>query len=191
MAAADKVDAILARFPGPVTLRVNRLRAAGVLAISLAFVAVCIFLLHARPTDFDALDVVMTWAGLVFFGAGAAIMAVMLLPGAGSLTLAADGFEMCSLFRRHRTPWRQASDFTIGRFRQRGMRPLVAYEDAKLTGFAADTSRSLVGRNAALPDTYGLSHAELVRLLTQWRKRALGETRHSPVPRIAAHADAP
>ena len=43
--AVNKVDAILARFPGPVTLRVSRLKMLGLLAGSLAFVVGSIFLI--------------------------------------------------------------------------------------------------------------------------------------------------
>jgi len=41
--AVNKVDAILARFPGPVTQRVNRLKMLALLAGSLAFVVGGVF----------------------------------------------------------------------------------------------------------------------------------------------------
>ena len=94
--AVNKVHAILARFPGPVTLRVSRLKMLGLLAGSLAFVVGSIFLIVFVKGDPETL--VAGIAGVLFFGACAVIGAVMLLPGAGSLTLDVQGFEVCSFF---------------------------------------------------------------------------------------------
>jgi hypothetical protein len=170
MAGKDKANAILARFPGPVTMPANRRKAAAVLAGSLGFVAMGILVL--RYGDGEADEIFWAWAAIAFFALCAVVAAVMLLPGAGSLTLAADGFTMCSLFRKAHTPWRQASDFAVAQSGDKRM-TFVGYEDARASGFAAETSRSLIGRNAALPDTYGLTHEELAQLLTRWRERAL------------------
>ena len=63
------------------------------------------------------------------FGLCAVVAIMMLLPGAGSLTLGPDGFTLCSLFRKSHTPWRQASDFTVGSWRSPGVtHSLVAYD---------------------------------------------------------------
>ncbi len=35
-------------------------------------------------------------------------------------------------------------------------------------------NRSIAGRNAIIPDTFGLSADDLASLMTQWRARALG-----------------
>jgi hypothetical protein len=179
MAGNNRVETILARFPGPVTMPVSRIKALGVLLGCVAFVAIGVLIL--RYGDGEAEEIFGAWLAIVFFGLCAVVAAVMLLPGAGSLTLAADGFTMCSLFRKAHTPWRQASDFTVARSRDRRM-TFVGYEDARASGAAAETSRSLIGRNAALPDTYGLSHEELARLLTQWRALALVEAQRSRAP---------
>jgi hypothetical protein len=174
MAGNQKADAILARFPGPVTMPANRRKAGAVLAGSLAFCTFAVYLLVAG--NGDAADDIRAWTGLIFFALCAVVAAVMLLPGAGSLTLAADGFTMCSLFRTAHAPWRQAGDFTVASSGDKGM-TFVGYEDARLTGFAAEASRSLIGRNASLPDTYGLSHEELAPLLTRWQALALEQGR--------------
>lgn len=182
---ASTADALLARFPGPVTLHVNRLKALAMLAGSLAFVAGGIFLIVFVRDDPEA--VFAGIASVAFFGACAAIGAVMLLPGAGSLTLDAAGFEVCSLFRRHRIAWPHASRFTAATFSLPGAnrKSMVGYDQDGLKGAGADFSRNAIGRNAALPDTYGLSVEELARLLTAWRERALAQRPHSPVPRVA------
>ena len=183
--AVNKVDAILARFPGPVTLRVSRLKMLGLLAGSLAFVVGSIFLIVFVKGDPETL--VAGIAGVLFFGACAVIGAVMLLPGAGSLTLDVQGFEVCSFFRRNRIAWPQASRFTVAALSlpDDNNKRMVGYDDDRLQGFGAEFSRDAIGRNAALPDTYRLSLEELARLMTEWRERALAQRSHSPVPEIA------
>jgi hypothetical protein len=183
--AVNKVDAILARFPGPVTLRVSRLKVLALFAGSLAFVVGGVCLIVFVKGDPEARLAGM--AGVLFFGVCAVIAAVMMLPGAGSLTLDAEGFEVCSLFRRRRIAWPQASRFTVATLKLPGNNDqhMVGYDDDALKGFGADFSRDKLGRNAALPDTYRLSHEELARLLTAWRERALAQRSHSPVPQVA------
>ena len=179
--ASRNADVILARFPGPVTLHVSRLKMLMLVAGSLVFVAGGIFLLIVARHDPEAL--LAGLASILFFGACAAVGAVMLLPGAGSLTLDAEGFEVCSLFRRHRTSWRQASGFTVVTVPGAGKR-MIAYDDDRLSGFMAQTNQGLTGRNAAIPDDYRLSYDNLAWLLTQWREKALAQGRHAPVPRF-------
>jgi hypothetical protein len=183
--AANKVDAILARFPGPVTLRVSRLKMLALLAGSLAFVVGGILLIVFVKDDPEA--VIAGMACVLFFGACAVIGAVMLLPGAGSLTLDVGGLEVCSLFRRNRIAWPQASRFTVATLSLPGgnKKPMVGYDHDGLKGFGADFSRDKIGRNAALPDSYGLPLEDLARLLTEWRERALAQRSHSPVPQVA------
>jgi hypothetical protein len=89
--AGSKADLIVTRFPGPVELRVSRLKWLGLLGASLAFAVGSIYMAH----DGGALKPSLA---LVFFGACGIVAAVMLLPGAGGITLRADGFETITLF---------------------------------------------------------------------------------------------
>jgi hypothetical protein len=165
------VDAVLARFPGPVTLHVSRLKFVGLLAASLGFVVALLYILQD-----DALSPSGTapaWLGIAFLSIGALVGAVMLLPGAGSLTLGPEGFERVSLFVRWRRPWRQVGNFAVGQYSPRRGRTIrfIAYDDADV---APDNfTRRTTGRNAALPDTYGLAHEELAALMNHWRAQAL------------------
>lgn len=182
--ADNTADALLAHFPGPITLRVNRLKMLGMLAISLTFVATGIFLIVFVKGDPEAF--IAGIASVLFFGACALVAAVMLLPGAGSLTLDIKGLEVCSLFRRNRIAWPHASAFIATSLSlPDGKKPMVGYDHDGLKGPGADFSRNAIGRNAALPDTYGLPTEELARLLTAWRERALAQRPHSAVPQVA------
>ena len=177
----SEVALLLARFPGPVALHSSRFRYGLLLAGSLAFVAVAAWLLH-RGTLSDAATI-KVWISLAIFGCGALIAAAMLLPGAGSLTLDAEGFERVTLYVKSRTSWRQVDRFMVGAYaapRTRKVR-FVGYDDARKP--ADNMTRRMSGRNAALPDTYGLAHAELASLMTQWRARAMA---HHARPAMAA-----
>ena len=159
-----QADLIVSRFPGPMTFYPSRKKWLGFMLIGVVF-AVGGYLMIS---DGDQLG----WFGLIFFGAGALVSAVMLLPGAVGLMLDADGFQITSLFRRHRSRWRDVKGFepvSIPRSRQK----LVGFDDIAVTGNLAKMSVEISGHNAALPDTYGLSVDDLVRLMTLWRGRAV------------------
>jgi hypothetical protein len=174
-AARGKVDAILARFPGPVTLHVSRLKFLGLLAASLGFVAALLYMLDDGALSPSA--TLKAWLGIVVFGMCALVAAVMLLPGAGGLTLGADGFARITLFMTFRKPWRQVGSFTVVQYSLRRGRTIrfVGYDDDALA--PDNRNRRMTGRNAALPDTYGLAHEDLASLMSQWRARALAQSR--------------
>jgi hypothetical protein len=161
-------DAILSKFPGPVTLFPSRTRWFWVLLGCMIFVAGGIHMI--------AVGAATGWLVAGFFGLGTVVAAVMLLPGAGALKLDRDGFEVTSLYRRHRTRWQDATGFeavTVAvPFRVQRM---VAYDDVNLAGQSlAKLSVAIAGHNAGLPDTYGLAVDDLAGLLKAWRARATG-----------------
>jgi hypothetical protein len=173
--AAGKVGALLAQFPGPVTLHRSRLKFTAVLVGSLAFVVLGIFML--QDDSFTTLGLVKVWLCIGFFGFCSLAAAVMLLPGAGSLTLDADGVTWVSFYRQSHLPWERIGNFAVGQYtppRGPTLR-FVGFDDA---GRPADnmTSRR-IGYNSEMPDTYGLSHEQLASLLNQWRARAMGHSR--------------
>ena len=54
--------------------------------------------------------------------------------------------------------------------------PMVVYDDSKAKGTTLGSiNAGIIGRNAALPDSYGYSPEELVTLLNGWRERALSK----------------
>jgi hypothetical protein len=101
-------------------------------------------------------------AGVLIFGAAGIVSVLTLQPGACSLSLSRAGFEVTSLYRTRAFYWDQVSDFGVvsGRSGQ-----MVVFRSAKrgLTG----------GRNCGLPDTYGFSARDLVRLMIAWQDLAM------------------
>jgi hypothetical protein len=162
---ADKVDEVLARFPGPVVLPPSRRKWLLVMLICGAFTASGLFLMPRGE--------VKTWLTVAFFGLGTAVSITMLLPGAGGLTLSREGFKVTSLFRSHFVVWAQATDFMAHRIPP-AMKQMVLYNDAGAKhGTLGKINTGLTGRNGALPDTYGMRADALAALMSKWRERAL------------------
>jgi hypothetical protein len=170
--SANTADRILARFPGPVTLYRSRNKWLLVLLGCVAFTASGTWMITDNQPD--------GWYVVLFFGAGVILSALMLLPGAGQLTLDANGFEAVSLFRRHRARWQDVNGFevvSIPTARQK----LVGYNAVtQKRNVLGELSQAIAGRNAALPDTYGFAVGDLARLMTQWQERACGADASPP-----------
>jgi hypothetical protein len=165
MPSAADAAAILSRFPGPVTLYPSRKKWLLVLAGSALFAVGGFWMIRQGNA--------MGWVVLIFFGLVAVVAAAAMLPGAGGLTLDRDGFEATNLFRRHRTRWQDATGFQAARIPP-AHQNWVAYDDVNAsTKRIAKFNVGIVGRNVALPDTYGLSADNLAQLMVQWRERAL------------------
>jgi hypothetical protein len=161
---ASKVEPILARFPGPVTLYPSRKKWLLILLISAMFTAGGFWMVAERAPK--------GWYVLIFFAACLIVAVVMLLPGAGDLVLDRDGFQITSLFRSHRVRWQNAKGFepiSIPYSNQR----MVGFDDAAAGRTLAALNTAIAGHNAALPDTYGFSVDELAQLMARWQERAV------------------
>jgi hypothetical protein len=180
MSSKSRVDAVLAQFPGPLTLQVSRLKMSLRLLGSLTVVAVGIWLTWTKGYN---------WEGLIFFGLWAIVYAVMLLPGAGGLRLDRDGFETTILFRHHRSRWQDVSEFDVwspagGIARMVGMDDtrsvevleMVVYNNKNLARrVRAKLGLAIASCEAGLPNTDGLAASDLAILMTRWRERALSQ----------------
>ena len=163
MRTQDRIDDILARFPGPVTLHPSRRRWSLVLLLSAGFTAGGVWM---------ASEDRLGWFVAAFFGACTVAAAIALLPGASALKLDHEGFESTALFRRGTVRWRNASGFTVARVPTTS-EVLVVFDDATLGGrTVAKVNVRLMGRNASLPDTYGLPAEALAALMARWHERA-------------------
>jgi hypothetical protein len=178
---ADRVAAILARFPGPVKLNVSKRKWLWFLAVGLAFAASGGWMI-LEPALFEVPRIVISatgWATFLFFGLGSVVIVVTLLPGASGMTLDRDGFVVCSLFRRSIYQWANVDEFTVAEVPLgQGSRTakVVGFNDRSAArGPVARMNVALAGRNSALPDSYGLAVGELARLMSAWRLRVLRE----------------
>ena len=166
--AKDTAADILARFPGPVALASSRTKWLLVLLGCGVFVAIGAAVMPKNEA--------MTWFTIAFFGIGVAIALVMLLPGAGGLTLSREGFEIVSLFRRHFVLWADTTDFVAGTIPMTVKKMVLFNLASAKSKILAQLNVGMMGRNGAIPDTYGMSADELAGLMTRWRERALAQT---------------
>lgn len=166
------VDTILARFPGPVTLTPPRRKTIVALLVCAPFMAFCVYLITAgRLTGWQ--DTAVAWAAAAFFGACAArALILLLIPGAARLTLDDDGFEVASILRRVRAPWRHVSGLRAGASGP-GKDPCVTYEVRDLS--PSPQSRAATKATRTLPDNYGLPADDLAWLMNEWRAQALAQ----------------
>jgi hypothetical protein len=84
-------------------LRPNRWKVLGLLAVSLGFTA--------TGVGMAADGLWMGWLAAGFFGLGAVVFTVQLLPGSAYLRLGPDGFVVCSLFRSSACRWSDLARF--------------------------------------------------------------------------------
>jgi hypothetical protein len=171
----DAVSALLSTFPGPVRLVPSQGKWLKVLLGCAAFVAIGIWMMRDDATltkTYGGIPAIyMAWGATLFFGLGLIISIVVMLPGAASLTLRADGFTVRKIFRDRIFSWTDADNFSV--FTIRTSR-LVGFNYRLFTNTALGRANvALTGRNAALPDSYGLAEEDLVRLMSLWRVRAL------------------
>ncbi len=163
-------DALLSRFPEPVTLRSGRKRNL-IMALGSAGFAFGIGALLQRG-DVELSTKVMLWAGVLLFGGGAFLLLVMAFKGS-SLTLSAEELTLTTLRRSQIMRWDDLSDFAVARVPPSGQ-AMVAFDYAPASGTRlASANRRLIGRNSALPDQFDLVPPELAALLTRWREQAL------------------
>lgn len=154
--------------PDTLLLRPSRKKLLLLLAISLVFTAGGVRV---------ALDGgIVGWFGLVFFALCSVVAVVSLLPNSAYLRLTRDDFEVRSLFRSQRLRWKDVKAFRPGRI---GAKAMVLYDFAP--SYAGGrrmraVSSAIAGTEGALPDSYGLSVADLARLLEAWRVRASRST---------------
>jgi hypothetical protein len=162
--------ALLARFPGPLTLCGDRRKWTIMLVGGLVF-AIGSGFVALEPRQSPSI-VAIAWLGVVFFGLGTLASAITLfIPAASGLTLDRDALVARSLFRTSRSAWKQSHGFTVCEVGP-GRHRMVGYENTAVTGKLSDWNRQTYGRNCALPDTYGLSADDLAKLLNAWRDRA-------------------
>ena len=170
-----EVDALLERFPGPVTLHMSRLRMLIGLTIHIGFAAFFIWLLLSadyagtRGYIYSGYSLIMAWISLFFFaGLAIRVLLLFLVPGAARLTLDADGFEIAHVFRRVRHSWQDVSDVRAETAHLPG-RVGGSFEQIK---YDFRTERQGFATREILP-IYGLSKDGFIKLMNAWRARAL------------------
>lgn len=170
MPSESPIAVLLDRFPGPLVLRRSIAKWFKVLAASTGFVALGTAMIW-WPGNFDTkTPPLIAWVTVAFFGLGLPISIIQLLPGAADLTLDGEGFVVRNLFRRSSYRWSDVSAFAAVEI---GGQASVAFDRHSPQESTAEAmSTHLVGRNSALPETYGLTAEDLAQLMALWQARA-------------------
>ena len=108
------------------------------------------------------------WLPILFFGAGALLIAIQLLPGASWLRVSEQGLEVCSLFRVRIYVWNEVGDFRV---RWVPFQRVVAFTfntRSQSEGFEG-TLRFARGRHRWLQDSYGVPPRALAEFLNERR----------------------
>ena len=156
-------DALLKRFPGPVTLFVERWKKLVVLA-GCVVLAPLFFWFWYTGDNYKPYSWFMTpFVALVSVAFFVKSVVLLAFPKTASPTLDADGFEIGHVFWVKRVPWHSIANFYM---------PEGAWH-VVCTQVEGETRRGTVNGNRPLPDHYGLPKEELVLLMNGWRERAL------------------
>ena len=118
------------------------------------------------------------WFVAGFFSLGIPVFLIQLLPKSSFLTVDEDGIEFASLFRKGRLKWSEISEFGIYSRESIGIGKTVGFNYSpsfERSRKMRAVTKSLLGFEAALPDTYGLPAAELASLLTSYHVERVQE----------------
>jgi hypothetical protein len=143
----------------PLRLQSKRGRALVLLVVAVLFVAGGVYVLPVSP--------VKGYSAIVFFGLGAIVFAVNLLPGSSYLLLEQGGFTICNVFRKTFYSWSDVAEFLPVDVGSKTMVGLRFNERHKANVVGRKLATFLAGVDGALPDTYGQEAQDLASLLNK------------------------
>jgi hypothetical protein len=143
----------------PVTLYPSRHKLFWLLLLMLTFVVLGGILISLE------IDVLWGWITVGFFGVGATVMALQFHPQSSYMTLDIDEMIVCSLFRCQHYDWRYIEGFGTYCLSHNNFVGWNFTDDYPQRGRGLAISKGICGFEAGLPETYGLSAAELCTLL--------------------------
>jgi hypothetical protein len=171
MGSRDRAAAILARFPGPVTLYSSRKKWAFLLVFFLFWVGLGVFgFFSARAKPEATLGEWATVWGLIILGSSMALLSVLMMNS--RLQLDKDGFLLMHPLGRRKCAWRDVADF-ISMPVTESLSSMVRFHhsDVEETGWHAKL-KALTHLNSSLGDNFGLKAQDLADLMTEWKRRA-------------------
>lgn len=159
----------------PRMLRPRKLKLLGLLFLSCTFVAIGLKMLF----DSDPMGLLLGLPSVVFFGLGALVFTIQLLPNASYLQLDPEGFTICTLFRARTFKWSEVGPFEVATIAWPCYRMVVFNFSERywqMQNWQMQSMRRLskrtAGHEGGLPDAYGLSLKKLTALLNEYRDAA-------------------
>jgi hypothetical protein len=149
-----------------VVFRASRKKAALVLAGSLCFVALGLWLSTEKP--------LIGWTCVALFSLGVPASSLMMRPNFMLLRLDPQGFEMVSFKRRHKILWTDVDAFRIASIRGAKMIAITYRQDYAEHRASRAVAAMLSGMQGAIPNSYDAPLEEVARTLNEWRERYRG-----------------
>jgi len=144
-----------------IILQPSRIRAILFLLVCLVFVAVGCWIIIRENSWIG-------WLNVFFFGVGAVVFIMNLIPGKSYLKLTPEGFEVSSLSRSYTYRWTEVAQFGVADVSFNKMVVFnysPSYQKAKK---GRRISRQLASWEAGLHDTFGMKPQDLADLLNRY-----------------------
>jgi hypothetical protein len=168
----DRITPLLAQYPGPLKLQMSRSQRLLMPAVAVALAGGCV------ASALDPTNGAWRWLallGVIFFLACGGAAVAMLRRDRLHLVLDAQGFVFTSGANRRSYKWTDVSDFAVVGDALVPLKTRVGFNYAGGRSSRRQGQELPDWRDARLSDTYGLSVAECVELLSQWQQRALSK----------------
>ena len=161
--AARRAAAARAERGGALEFGANRRKAALLLAGCAGFVALGAWAVAENPW--------LGWTCIAFFGLGIPVSLLTMLPGSTYLRIDGQGFEMASLYRRHRVRWEEVDGFGLASVGGNRMIAIAYSDDYRRQRAMRRFSLRLTGVEAAIPDHYAAPVEQIIEALCAWKSR--------------------
>lgn len=145
----------------PMRLVPGRGRTAVLLALSVAFVALGLWMAREQP--------LLGYLCAAFFALGIPVFALSLIPGSTYLELTEEGFTFQVLFRRKSERWKDIQGFGVWKARRHKRVGWIYVPGHRARG--QGLAEAMSGVHGSLPDTYGMQAEELADLMTEIKRR--------------------
>jgi len=152
-------------------LRPRKATWALVLLICGGFVAIAVLVLRDPKAAADRI-----WASFAttFFGLGVLVSLLQFLPGSSFLLLTTEGLTVRTMWRTTSYRWVDIERFGVTA-QLVGLNFVPAYPRGRMAQALMTLNKTLTGFEAALPDNYGRSRAELAAYLNSLKDRYSGK----------------
>ena len=138
-------------------------KALGLLAISICFVAVGVWMSSDEP--------VIGWLIAGFFGLGIPASLLMMRPGSTHIRLHPEGFEVVAMSRRTSIKWSDVEAFQIGKMSGNKMIAIVYSPEYNRQRAGRAIASALAGIEGGIADHYTVPLDEICDALNEWRVR--------------------
>jgi hypothetical protein len=145
------------------TFYASKIKAVLLLLGSILFVAGGIWMTNEKP--------LLGWLCAGFFALGVPASFLMMLPKSMYLRLDQEGFEMGSLFGRHKILWDEVDGFRISSIRGAKMIEIIFSEAYTRQKIGRAVAASVSGMEGAIANSYNASLDEVLQSLNLWKAR--------------------